>query len=363
MKKNIKLVFIICIIVALFNLCFLLVQKVGIKIINTTEFTNMEEASSKTNYVLVRKKNSIKNFPFIFGERLYIYDIDKDREYLINNYVRPSYTYGNMLAVHNNKVFYNVFGEGPGIELYLKELQGINMGKKILDQVGLYSVSSNDIYYLKNQETTFKEEQNFLYKKNLESGKTKIVLKENLSNVLRFDSGYIYSWNRFSKELLEINEKNKTIIRCTTNEEPLWIGYVDPQHFLSMDEANIILYNKKTKHKKYLIKNIKKEKELLNQKAKIEKDCLYYYSENLDFYRLNVYTGEKEKVISLSENKDIKEYGKYNEYYANVDFCKNYIVIDLNYISNKNLNTMKRRLLVFDYKGKLIKNKKLSALM
>lgn len=110
----------------------------------------------------------------------------------------------------------------------------------------------------------------------MKNGKTKTVLKENLSNVLRFDNGFIYSWNRFSKELLEINEKNKTIVTCPAKEEPLGIGYVDLQHFLSIDEANIVLYDKKTKHKKYLVKNIKKEKELLNRKAKIEKDYLYY---------------------------------------------------------------------------------------
>lgn len=343
MKKILKIVAIIFIILGIFNLCLLFIQKIWINSGYTAEHTNMSESYSKTNYVLVRKKNAIRNFPFVFGERLYLYDIGKDREYLISNYVRPFYSYGDMLAVHNNKVFYNVFGEGPGIELYSKKLQDIGMGKKILDQVGLYTVSSNDIYYLKNQETTYKEEQNFLYKKNLKNGKTKTVLKENLSNVLRFDNGFIYSWNRYSKELLEINEKSKTIVRCTTDAEPLWVGYVGPQHFLSIDEANIVLYNKKTKHKKYLVKNIKKEKELLNRKAKIEKDYLYYNNEDLDFYRINIYTGKKEKVISLSENVDIKEYNKYNEYYANVDFCKDYIVLDLNYVSNKNLNLMKRR--------------------
>lgn len=363
MKKFLKFTLTLCLIVGLFNLCFLLVQKVGIKIVNTAEYTNMSESYSKTNYVLVRKKNSIRNFPFVFGERLYIYDVVKDREYLISNYVRPFYTYGDMLAVHNNKEFYNVSGEGPGIELYSKKLQDIGMGQKILDQAGLYTVSSNDIYYLKNQETTYKEEQNFLYKKNLKNGKTKTVLKENLSNVLRFDNGFIYSWNRFSKELLEINEKNKTIVRCPAKEEPLWIGYVDSQHFLSIDEANIVLYDKKTKHKKYLVKDIKKEKELLNRKAKIEKNYLYYNNENLDFYRLNVYLGDKQKIISLSENDEVKEYIQYNEYYADVNYCNDYVVIDLNYVSNKKLNLMKRRLLVFDYKGKLLKNKKLKALL
>ncbi len=363
MKSILKIAAIICAIFGIFNLCLLFIQKTRIDFHDTAEYINMSESYSKTNYVLVRKKNSIRNFPFVFGERLYLYDIGKDRGYLISNYVRPFYTYGDMLAVHNNKVFYNVSGEGPGIELYSKELQDIGMGQKILDQAGLYTVSSNDIYYLKNQETTYKEEQNFLYKKNLKNGKTKTVLKENLSNVLRFDNGFIYSWNRISKELLEINEKNKTIVRCTAKEEPLWIGYVDPQHFLSIDEANIVLYNKKTKHKKYLVKNIKKEEELLNRKAKIEKDYLYYNNENLDFYRLNVYTGDKQKIISLSENDAVKEYIQYSEYYADVNYCNDYVVIDLNYVSNKKLNLMNRRLLVFDYKGKLVKNKKLKALM
>ena len=146
----------------------------------------MSESYSKTNYVLVRKKNSIRNFPFVFGERLYLYDFGKDREYLISNYVRPFYTYGDMLAVHNNKVFYNVSGEGPGIELYSKKLRDIGMGQKILDQSGLYTVSSTNIYYLKNQETTYKEEQNFLYKKNLKKWEDKNHIEREFVQCITF---------------------------------------------------------------------------------------------------------------------------------------------------------------------------------
>lgn len=133
MKRILKIVAIICVIFGIFNLSLLFIQKTGIDFHHTAEYTNMSESYSKTNYVLVRKKNSIRNFPFVFGERLYLYDIGKDREYLISNYVHPFYTYGDMLAVHNNKVFYNVSGEGPGIELYSKKLQDIGMGQKILD--------------------------------------------------------------------------------------------------------------------------------------------------------------------------------------------------------------------------------------
>lgn len=229
----------------------------------------MAEASPQTNCVLIRKANSIKNFPFVFGERLYLYDIDRNREYLIGNCLLPFYTYGDMLAVQNNKVYYNYFGEGPGIELYSKKLKGVGTGRKILQQVGLYTVSSKEIYYLNIEETTFKEEKNYLYKKNLENGEIKTVLKENLSDILRFDHGYLYSWNRYSKEILEMNEQTKSIVRCPQNEPPLWIGYVDSEQFLIIDEANIVLYNKRTKNKRYLVKNIKREDELLNQKAKI----------------------------------------------------------------------------------------------
>lgn len=362
MKRLIKILVSICIVVGLFNLCLLFFQKVGIKINNSSEFTNMAEVSPQTNCVLVRKTNSIKNFPFIFGERLYLYDIDKNREYLIGNCLLPFYSYGDMLAVQNNKVYYNYFGEGPGIELYTKKLKGVGTGRKILQQVGLYTVSSKAIYYLNNDETTFKEEKNYLYKKNLKNGEIKTVLKENLSDILRFDHGYIYSWNRYSKEILEMHERTISIVRCPQNEQPLWIGYVDSKQFLIIDESSIVLYNKRTKNKRYLIKNIKREDELLNDKAKIENGYLYYSNDKLDFYRANIKSGKSENIISLSGVDGIKDFNKNKEYYANVNYCKNYIVIDLNYTSSKILNTMKRKLLIFNYKGKLIKSKNMAAL-
>jgi len=76
-----------------------------------------------------------------------------------------------------------------------------------------------------------------------------------------------------------------------------------------------------------------------------------------------MFIGDKQKIISFSENDEVKDSIKYNEYYADVNYCNDYVVIDLNYVSNKKLNLMKRSLLVFDYNGKLVKNKKLKALL
>lgn len=90
---------------------------------------------------------------------------------------------------------------------------------------------------------------------------------------------------------------------------------------------------------------------------------MYYNNEKLNFYRLNIRSGKKEKIISLSGIDDIKEFNQNKEYYANIDYCKDYIVIDLNYSSGKVLDTMKRRLLIFNYNGRLIKNKKMAALL
>lgn len=362
MKRILKIFISICIVAGIFNLCQLLIQKARVNDVEVSEDTNMGEVSLKKNTILIQKKNTILNFPFIFGERLYLYDIDKDREYLIADCVRPFHSFGDMLAVCNNTVYYNIFRDGPGIEVYSKGVNEVSKGKKILDQAGLYLVSSKDIYYLKIKETTYKEEQNFLYKKDLESGKTGIVLKENLSDVLRMDHGHIYSWNRFSKELLEIGEDTHSVTRYPTEESPLWIGYVDGHRFLSIDEGNVILYDKNTRKKHYLVKDIKKESELLTEKAKYENGYLYYNNQNLDFYRLDVYSGKNKKICSLSGIDKVKEYNKYKEYYADVNYCKDYITIDLSYAINHHLGIMKRRLLVFDYKGNLIKVQKLAAL-
>lgn len=82
---------------------------------------------------------------------------------------------------------------------------------------------------------------------------------------------------------------------------------------------------------------------------------MYYNNDNLDFSRLNVYTGDKQKIISLSENDEVKKYIQNNEYYADVNYCNDYVVIDLNYVSNKKFNLIKRSLLVFDYNWEVSK--------
>ena len=73
-----------------FNCCFLGIQylKQIKEIENYKDVSNMNEFTLG-NCVLIRKANGIKTFPFLFGERLYIYDIDKNQWKLVKNIMIP----------------------------------------------------------------------------------------------------------------------------------------------------------------------------------------------------------------------------------------------------------------------------------
>lgn len=316
------------------------------------EITNMNEYADG-NCVLVKKANRIGRFPF--GERLYLYDVEDDKWKLLKNSMIPFFSFGSGLAVNNENVYYNKFFAEEGIELYSKETGAVSFEKEVLDQVGIYTISPEYMYYLKTNESC--EFDNHIYRMNLKNRKKEVYLKGQFSFVLRQDHGCLYTLDEEKKEAVEITLGKKGIKKCKGIERASWIGYVNKEQFIIVNEQNIVLYDKKKDTKKYYVKDLKDEDDLIHESAVLKKNHLYFSDMKLQMYQLDLKTGKKKIVFSLGDADGIKKYADHEYLYPEIYFTKSYITVDLSYD-----NDSKRKFFVYSYDGELIREFPLPAL-
>lgn len=162
------------------------------------------------------KENKIFNFPFMFGERLCLYDINKGKYYSVAMENIPFYTFGSCLAVNKEKVYFNTFGAEENSELYSKNISGIGIRRKVLNNASLFSADDSRIYYLKDSEVD-EDESNPLYVKNLKTGKSKKITEGAFVFVLRRDQDCLYTFDNRTKEVCEIPLNGKDQEKMSEN--------------------------------------------------------------------------------------------------------------------------------------------------
>lgn len=318
---------------------------------NTLNEYNMNEYSNN-NEILLCSPAEMLDFPFIFGEKLYFYDLEKQNKYLVDKTIKPLSGYGNSLGLGDKQIYYNEEFFGEGVVIYQKKIGSLIRRKQVLDYAGIYSFDSENIYYMKDEE--IEEGRNGLYKKNLKSGQKKTLFEGELSNVLRLDHSKIYMWDSGRKEVLEISKDGKEIARCGGIDGPLWIGYKDKNEIIIIEPDKIVCYDKQKRKKKTVIGGIKKEGKYFEYTAKYDEKTKDLYCNNyeMEFFRINMETGKKECFLSLKKDRSLNIP---EEYYADVYYCKDYIAVDIiKYDTKAGIEICKRNLLIYDYKGKQI---------
>lgn len=301
--------------------------------------SNMNEYTQEDKILL--DTGGVTTFPTTPWNRLYLYDVEHNKWKLIKSSMIPYYGFGSKFILNKQKIYYNRFGAEEGIELYSKKTKGFGFGKEELDQAGICTISPEYMYYLK--ESGASDFKNNIYRKNLKTGKTEVFLKGEFSYILRQDHGKLYTYNNVDKQIYEINLSDKTIVKCKNRGDIMWAGYIDDEHFMVTDGLNVYSYDKKSKKKKYYIKDLKKEEDFLNDNLKIDNNKLYYSTNNMDVFVLDIKTGEIKKIASESKNNK-------NSAWTSVIFTKSYIVIDITGEDYKN-----RKMYIYSYDGKLIR--------
>ena len=311
------------------------------------------------NNLLVRKQNGLLTFPFVFGDSLYVYNIDNDDWKLVEMNKLPFLNFGTAMSMQGNKIYYNKDLKGPGIEIYSKD---INKPKEfeVIDQAGQYAASSEIIYYLKNAEPTKKSKGiyvNNVYKKDLRTGQESLFIKGAIS-YLRADENYLYCYDDMEKSILEISIKTEKIKRYHSFNKPEWIGELNTENLLWADCENIVKYNKVSNNSILIKKAVNK----INVQNAIYRDgYFYYYLQDMDFYKLNINNGKETKIMSLTEDKKLSKYIREGSVFETVSYCSDFIGIELLYsIPKEFVEIQHKRLLIFDDDGKKIKDFKLS---
>lgn len=90
------------------------------------------------NCVLVHKENGISTFPFVFGNRLYLYDIERKKYKLVADTWLPFTEIGSLVTSADNKVYYNLLiweGSIVGGDVYCTDLK-TGETKKVPESAG-----------------------------------------------------------------------------------------------------------------------------------------------------------------------------------------------------------------------------------
>lgn len=202
---------------------------------------------SDSNKILLCSPSGMSDAPFIFGVKLYLYDLVKQSKYLVDRSFKPFSGYGNSLGLGNNQIYYNEEFLGEGIEIYEKEVGNLIKRTQVLDYARIYFFDLKNMYYMHDEETD--ELRNDLYKRNQQSGQEEVLFEGELSNVLRLDHGKIYTWDSGRKEVLELSKDGKKVAGCPEVEWPLWIGYKNENEIMIIEPDKIVCYNKEKKEK------------------------------------------------------------------------------------------------------------------
>lgn len=298
------------------------------------------------NKILLRIPNGIMDFPFFLGEKLYLYDLEVQKRYLVSKKIGIYSKFGTALTLAGCHIYYNGDELGEEFEIYEKEIGNVFLKTKILKQAERYAVDCNYIYYLNRPETL--DDESFLYRKDKKSADCKALLEGELLDLLRIDNDRLYTWDNVSEEAIEMQKDGSGIIRCPEIKDPAWIGHMDPGHYLIIEADRIICYDKKNKTKECIA-----EGEGFSGTARYDKKTkrLYYDDKEMNFYWVDTETKTKKRYLALKQQIELKDLFT-ERYDADVYYCKDYLAVDITKSTEKK---RQRHLFVYDYEGRKIR--------
>lgn len=322
------------------------------------------EDYSESNYIIYIEKNGIRNAPLIFGYSIYLYSIKDDKKYLIANSKKPLIGYVDNMSFSGEHVFYQK-----------TDFKGDNSGK--MEKVELSSGNKerfeidNDYYYIVSDNICFWTENSGIYRYDLETGAKELFLKSELSyEELTIKDDCIYALNENTGNLDVISLKNKEVRSYPLNRGsiPGCINIIDENTLIltGLWSGSLLEYNTKNHKIREIASIVKKDYAEKNgwrcESLGIRNEYIYCNDEKYDIVKLNRKTGEIKKIVDISEfMTDGFDEEAYVDFYV-ASYCKNYIAIQILYTMHNvfNIEVQKKDLLIFDYEGNLIKQKKLN---
>ena len=280
------------------------------------------------NSVLVHKENGLSSFPFLFGNRLYLYDIEKDTFQYIAGTWYPYTSIGWRLITADNKVYYTVprwtDSEDSG------NMYSIDLKTKKTNEV------PEDVDYFSHPESAVYKDKIYYKKEYIEEDK----------KYRTEDYGSIFV----------------TDLK-TSKEEIFKTGEID---FFRVIGEDMYCYDRKTK--KLSITNLASGKEEIKTPSKKEygmlaynyterKGRLYYDDDEYHVKQIDIETNKEKIIIDLLDEEPFKS-GKEYFLIPSISYCDDYIAVENYYYSDEEIGEH-WNLFIYDYNGKLLKKKQL----
>lgn len=332
------------------------------------------------NQILICVPNGILDIPFILGEKLYLYDLEKQKKYLINKRIGVYDDFGTTLTLAGDRIYYCEERADGESQIYEKEIGDAVKRKRILKRAESYTVDAGKIYYLTCRMTM--DDGGILYQKERKNAEPEMSLKEilfwdhgrlytgedylkeqkniepeillegSMEEILRLDHDRLYTWNNRSKEAIEMMKDGSSITRCPEIEDPVWIGYKDSEHYLIIETDKVICYDKEKKEKEYIAEG---RKFSCTAKYDKEKERLYCSDMEMNFYWIDLKTKVMECYLSFGQEAETGN-SLSGEYNADVYYCKDYLAVDITTLA---ADKEERYLFVYDYEGRQIRREKI----
>ena len=308
------------------------------------------------NYVLYTNRNTILSAPFVFGARLYLYDIEKDKSYLIKNQKLPFQEWDSERCVAGGQILaYGGAGMGgPPPDIRLLSLNGKEQELQL--DVSAYGVllSKSKVYYAERERDSAGKWHMNAGRMDIKTGEKEILLQR---GEYAFESFYIYGNN-----LLAIDEnENKLIVKNLStgkeSEDEFYEGLYPVQILEKTNQTVIIIGLDDKEVWKAVEYNLESKQGREITTLRTRRDDIYYLWDNSTYkdgylycndvndnlVRVDVNTGKKEIIVEASQmGGDMSD--------CIVSYCTDYIAIEAYYEHI-------RKLLIFDYEGKLVKKK------
>lgn len=352
-RKLLKIMLLVIIVVAVVNglrVYFFADQPIDVRFDAVNKIASSVDRA-QGNYVLYSEDNGIKTFPIMWGGRLFLYDVTKNKGYPIKLSAGYNREFGNDLSLRGNYVYYSrswYTGDGGPTEM-------LNLRKdKNADFSG---ISSQENYFLTDKYLYGINDALGVFRASVDTKETKYIFK---------GEGYFYV-DILEDSLFAYNEKGNIVMEKSLTggsakkyaipkkHYVLKIIQDTPDYFtyINCEGGTIEKYSKNNGETKTITKfqkGLKYGEYYSCDTFKIKGDYLYCNDVDLRILKINLKNGKITKLIDQSKTIcDVES--------CSISYCTDYIVVD----TIKAALVRTKTLSVYDYLGNLIRTKHLTA--
>jgi len=365
MLKSVKVSLILLIPILGINFLWLVYQEKASKSIDIKDMNPEANAyyRQQDNYIIYTSGNGVRTAPLIFGERLYLYSIDEDKSYLLQNTKGIFGAYMSDYAIEGERVYYQMGVPTGGGSVYYQYLD-INSGSSSKEKF------HSECSYAAKGDHFYGIEDNNIYTISLKSGKKETLIQGNqdeYENIV-IKNNVLYAYNQeknyFVSKALDTGEEDQ--YPFDSNDFPNGIELIDENHLVIVGaiSGDLIEYDLKQKKQKTLVNLTERSPDDRPYEAytcKFRDGYIYCNDDDINILAVNYKTGEKSKLINIADYLS-SSFKDYNVDEAVVSYCTDYIAVDILYYTEGLFEDQERQhkyLLIFDYDGRLVKKKKL----